>query len=674
MDAAELVCIAIHIRGMKYSNIVVLCCHTLGETLEHGLKDVPQQAALLAHLAVVCSAHPADMEVQKQAKRLTHLLTPRAAPSGVASSPERAVLARVEELKASRDFESLVRDMDAFPELEELQQAGCDAIYDMLEQGGLWEEAAAAGAIERVVRALDLFQHSPETQLTTLDALFSLIATGASAWIAGNAGAVSLAVRALRSFPGDARVVCRAFYVLQHLALSHNKFREEALVGSNALVLCFSAVRRYPNDADLQGSALWCVAHLSGSDVVALADALSMGAMELTIAALRKHRAKNSTCTGAIACLRMLSYDEARAVHAKQLGAPALLQAAMKAHISDNELQKEAAAALARIQHFVDAASLRAEAIMAELIAGEEGAKGGTVAPKKAGKGKGKGKSSKEAVACPSALPPPQLLPPPPPPVAAGGEPALTKSQLKRRKAEVAAAARKAAAGEEEEERPDASSGDSDPLPRSRPPLDFSKDSEFRRRLKLPPRNVEAEIDEIIAQHEALFRQKSGVQTGAAGAAPLTSSHAPDVVETADAPPPEPAPASTAASSVPPRLRRIGRRCLLCSMSRRRSWPHIREEPTQRSRVSSETWPQCTARTRDWRGSWPRGMRPWRRFAKRSARYEQHKCKKQPDVEEKTTRSNTHFYQSMKIPARRVECVRASFIRGPSKTKEPAAR
>ena len=38
--------------------------------------------------------------------------------------PERAALARVDELKGRRDFASLVRDMDAFPECEELQVQG----------------------------------------------------------------------------------------------------------------------------------------------------------------------------------------------------------------------------------------------------------------------------------------------------------------------------------------------------------------------------------------------------------------------------------------------------------------------------------------------------------------------------------------------------------------------
>ena len=51
-------------------------------------------------------------------------------------SPERAALARVAELQRSLDFASLVRDMDAFPECEELQVAGSFAIGNIICGGG----------------------------------------------------------------------------------------------------------------------------------------------------------------------------------------------------------------------------------------------------------------------------------------------------------------------------------------------------------------------------------------------------------------------------------------------------------------------------------------------------------------------------------------------------------
>ena len=99
---------------------------------------------------------------------------------------------------------------------------------------------------------------------------------------------------------------------------------------------------------------------------------------------------------------------------------------------------------------------------------------------------------------------------------ATDGEPPLTKAQIRRRKAKAAAAARKAAAASgsaaaeeegEEEEGSDASSGDSEP-----PPIDFSKDAEFRRRL--PPvtnsplvisPELLAASDAILAAHAALY-------------------------------------------------------------------------------------------------------------------------------------------------------------------------
>ena len=92
-------------------------------------------------------------------------------PSNASVSPERLALARVAELQQRRDFASLVRDMDAFLELEELQLSGCKAIRRIIFEGGSCEEATAAGAVECVVRALDLFQHSAEMQGSSLAAL-----------------------------------------------------------------------------------------------------------------------------------------------------------------------------------------------------------------------------------------------------------------------------------------------------------------------------------------------------------------------------------------------------------------------------------------------------------------------------------------------------------------------
>ena len=536
--ASDLVCALLRTH-IDNAELVGFCCATLTRmVMQHGY-DVPVEAADLAELAV--RTHLVDSLVQWHAKHLVKLLAPSAAPSGMAVSPERAALARVEHFKAHRDFASLVNNMDAFPELEELQRAGCVAISEMLEDGSR-EVLVTAGVVECVVRALDLFRHSAETQGYSLNALQKLVtASKELASVAGNAGAVRLAVRVLRSFPEDAGVIAVAFCVLAEVAISP-RFCEEAL-GLNAVVLCAAALRRCAKNIKAQAGACGCLARLCQFDdqhAVAF-DALSMGAMELAVAALRNHRSSLGVGGNASGLLYVVCFDESTAVKAKQLGVPALLQATLKAHPSDANVQTNASAALARIKHFVDAASARAEANMADLIAGEEaakGGKGGAAAAKKVGKGKGKG--GKEGAAGPLAFPPP------PPPVAADGEPSLTKAQLKRRKAKVAAAVRKAAAasgstaGEEEEEveGSDASSADVE-LPRSRPPLDFSKDSEFRRSLKLPPRDVEAEIDAIIAQQEALLSLGREAQTsnvGTASPAPTGVADEPDALTLSEPP------------------------------------------------------------------------------------------------------------------------------------------
>ena len=517
------------------ARLVAACCVTLAQMMEHG--DVmPAEVAELAEVAV--RIHPADASRQSYAKHLMNSLASSAALPGMTMSPERAALARVAGLKASRDFATIMNDMDAFPELEELQRAGCLAMYVILG-GGSHQEAVTAGAVECVVRALDLFHHSAETQLITLKALNRLIAPQLEASVvvaAGEAGAVRLAVRALRSFPENARVIEYAFYVLGKVTSLPQVCEEALSVG--ALVLCVAALRRCSKHYGVQAGACGCLAHLCGFDDAVAFDALSMGAMELALAALRSHRSHVYVCSNACALMCDLCLDEVNAFKAKQLGAPALLEAALKAHPSVEIVSYAAAAALDPIQELVDDASARADANMAELIAGEEAAKGGKggAAPSNARKGKAKAKGGEAAAAGPfppPPLPPRHPLPPrrPSPPVAADGVHALTKAQIKRRKVKAGTAARKVAAAissvtgeEEEEEGSDASSGDSEPLPRSRPPLDFSKDSEFRRSLKLPPRDVEAEIGEIIAQHEALLNLRREAPPDAALTVPPGSS------------------------------------------------------------------------------------------------------------------------------------------------------
>ena len=242
--------------------------------------------------------------------------------------------------------------------------------------------------------------------------------------------------------------------------------------------------------------------------------------MELALTALRVHRSSAHVCCSVSRLFDNLCCDEARAIKAKQLGAPALLQAALKAHPSVENVQERASAAVARIQHFVDAACARAEANMAELIAGKAAAKGGkgtAAAPQRTKKGKGK---SGEGAA---ADPPLSSLSEPSPPVAAGDVPVFTKAQIKRRKAKAAAARKTAAASssaaceEEEKEESDASSDDSEPFRPRRPPLDFSADGEFRRSMNLPRRpGIEAEINKMVAESEA----RRAAQLASAAATP----------------------------------------------------------------------------------------------------------------------------------------------------------
>ena len=317
---------------------------------------------------------------------------------------------------------------------------------------------------------------------------------------------------------------------------------------SGALKLAVCALSRLPKSVDVSSSACFLLANLTRKGDVA-STAVGMGAMELALSALRHHGANMHVSRFSSGLMHNLCFDETLAVKAKQLGAPALLQAALKAHPSDEMVQENAADTLDRIQRFVDATCARADAKMAELIAGVEAAKGGkrgASAPKKAGKGKIK--SGAVAGSLPSSTFLPSPPPPPPPPVAADGEPVLTKAQIKRRKAKAAAATRKAAAasgtatGEDEEEGSDASSGDSEP-PRSRPPIDLSKDAEFRRRLPPvtdSPLAISPELlaasDAILAAHAALYAPSPSTQLVAEGAMLPTTSEAAGEEEGAETP------------------------------------------------------------------------------------------------------------------------------------------
>ena len=507
-------------------------CSALCSMLVNGLASsiVVEAAASLA--AAAHRTHPSDEDVQTSASSLAErLLEYCSTPLVDGASPECATLARVAELKGRHDFVSLVRDMNAIPQCEELQCDGCDAIYAILEDGGLREDAAAAGALECILRSLDLFPFSAGTQGKSLMTLARITFLEATVARAGNAGVVPLAVGALRTFPNNVLLIYNALTVLGNVS-SDVQLRAEAL-NLNALAFGVAALRRYTLEShshilltwvfrhakyeSIADAACHCLSCLCLSEDATAADAARLGIMELALSALRVHRSDARVLYSASLLLRNLCFDEARAIKAKQLGAPEFLQAAKKAHPSVESVQMSASDALARIQHFLNAACARAEANMAELIAGEEAAKKGkgiAAALKKEGKGKGK---KGEGIAA-------GFFPPPPPqeahasPVAAGALPILTKTQIKRRKAKAADAARKVAAAsgstaamedEEEGSGSDVSSDDSEPFRPRRPPLDFSADGEFRRSMNLSRRpGIEAEIDKMVAESEARHAAK----------------------------------------------------------------------------------------------------------------------------------------------------------------------
>ena len=202
--------------------------------------DAVETASLAA---AALRAHPFDDAVQKDASTLSNLLLgSNAAPPSVGASPERAALARVAELKGRRDFASLVRDMDAFPECEELQCAGSDAIDDIIREGAWPEEAAAAGAIECVVRTLDLFPFSADTQRTSMRTLGELTFFEVNLHRVGSAGAVRLAVHALRSFPNDTNLMFNALVVLGNVTAKAQFCAEALKLG--ALALGVTTLRR----------------------------------------------------------------------------------------------------------------------------------------------------------------------------------------------------------------------------------------------------------------------------------------------------------------------------------------------------------------------------------------------------------------------------------------------
>ena len=236
-----LVCSAL-LAHISNADVARVCCKALFVMLvrghEQGIAPTIDVEAITALKADALRAHPSNAAVEASVQRLTMGLL-----YDCSASTELAALDRVAELKGRRDFASLVRDMDAFPECEELQRDGCDAITDILSDGGSCEKAAAASAIECVTRTLDLFPYSADTQLTSMRALASLTVLEVTAHRVCSAGAVRLAVHALRSFPNDMLLICEALSLLGNIA-AKDQFRVEAL-NLGVLALGVAALRRY---------------------------------------------------------------------------------------------------------------------------------------------------------------------------------------------------------------------------------------------------------------------------------------------------------------------------------------------------------------------------------------------------------------------------------------------
>ena len=103
---------------------------------------------------------------------------------------------------------------------------------------------------------------------------------------AGDGGAINLAVRAIRSFPLNSPLLLQAFSLLGQLAVQP-QFHEHIL-NLGAFKLAVSALSRLSKTMDVCGSACYLLVNLTSAEAVA-SDALSMGAMELALSALRHH-------------------------------------------------------------------------------------------------------------------------------------------------------------------------------------------------------------------------------------------------------------------------------------------------------------------------------------------------------------------------------------------------
>ena len=150
VNGGFLVCSALRVH-MSDAAVASCGCSALSEMLKQGLESTIDATAASQLAEAACRSHPADAAVQKIASDLVSLLLEfHPTPSIGGVSPVDAALHRVAEVKECHDFASHVRDMDAFPECEELQVAGCNAFVEALDAGDSENDASAAGAIGHV--------------------------------------------------------------------------------------------------------------------------------------------------------------------------------------------------------------------------------------------------------------------------------------------------------------------------------------------------------------------------------------------------------------------------------------------------------------------------------------------------------------------------------------------
>jgi hypothetical protein len=116
----------------------------------------------------------------------------------------------------------------------------------------------------------------------------------------GEAGAIEAAVAALRAHPHRAFLQCQALFLICNLntnpiffeyneAQPHTPWSRPS-IAAGALELAAAALRRHPDDAQVQGAATGVIHNLCGDGFAAGSRAMKLGAVPLIEAAVRNHQ------------------------------------------------------------------------------------------------------------------------------------------------------------------------------------------------------------------------------------------------------------------------------------------------------------------------------------------------------------------------------------------------